>query len=178
MTENGTSKLPEILTSHEADILAEWVADLESSRVRLGMDLRPTCGDFLRRFRDATRAGHLDDIQRGNWSDLREMLDKLSRHRGQQGFTPTETATFVFSLKKPLFSQIRKALGGQPDLLVDDLWLASSLLDRLGLWTTEIHQKAREDVIFRQQQEMLELSTPVVKLWDGIPRLADDRHPG
>ena len=168
MSENGPSKLPEILIDHEAELLDEWVADRQAERVDRGLDLRATCGEFLRRLREGMSGGHLDDIQRPEWSSLRELLEKLSRSRGQQGFTPTDTATFVLSFKKPLFSRLRATFAAQPEALVEELWAASALLDRLGLWTTEVHQHAREEVIFRQQQEMLELSTPVVKLWDGV----------
>ena len=168
MSVNGTSKIPEILENQRAKLLAEWVAERQETSLDRGTNVQEICSEFLRRFREGSLGGHLDDIHRPEWQGLREMLDKLSRSRGQQGFTPTETATFVFSLKKPLFAQLRNALVNDPDALVEDLWLATSLLDRLGLWTTEVHQQAREEVIFRQQQEMLELSTPVVKLWDGI----------
>ena len=168
MSLNGNSKLPKILADHEADLLAEWVADRESSGPERGPELRATCAEFLRHLLEAIRGGHLDDIHRPEWSGLREMLDKLSRSRGRQGFTPTEIATFVLSFKKPLFARLKAELGGDPEILSDELWTSSSILDRLGLWTTEVHQHAREEVIFRQQQEMLELSTPVVKLWDGI----------
>ena len=85
-----------------------------------------------------------------------------------RGFSPSETATFVFSLKQPLFDVLRQEYDGQAAALTDELWTASSALDRLGLYTTEVYQKGREEVILRQQQEMLELSTPVVKLWDGV----------
>ena len=168
MSANGSNKISDILERREGEILAEWMAERKAASQDRGIDLRTTCAEFLRSFRGGVQGGHLDDIHRPEWQDLREMLEKLSRHRGQQGFTPTETATFVFSLKKPLFTQIREARASDPAALVEDLWSASSLLDRLGLWTTEVHQHAREEVIFRQQQEMLELSTPVVKLWDGI----------
>jgi rsbT co-antagonist protein RsbR len=96
------------------------------------------------------------------------MLGGISRTRGIQGFTPSETATFVFSLKPALFTRIRDELGKDASALFEELRRADELLDRLGLYTTEVHQKSREEVILRQQQDMLELSTPVVKLWDGI----------
>jgi rsbT co-antagonist protein RsbR len=85
-----------------------------------------------------------------------------------QGFTPAETATFVLSFKKPLFTEIQAAAGNKAQVLADEMWFATELLDKLGLYTTETYQKAREEVIKRQQTEMLELSTPVVKLWEGI----------
>jgi rsbT co-antagonist protein RsbR len=102
------------------------------------------------------------------FEDVKGMLARLSQRRGEQGFTPTETATFVFSLKSPLFTRLRKELENNPAELFQEIWLATELLDRLGLYTTEVFQKSRESLITRQQADMLELSTPVVKLWDGI----------
>jgi rsbT co-antagonist protein RsbR len=95
------------------------------------------------------------------------MLKGLSLSRARKGFTPIETATFVFSLKQPVFDLIRRSLK-TPDELSRELWLATTALDRLGLATTEYYQKGRDEVILRQQQAMLELSTPVVTLWKGI----------
>jgi rsbT co-antagonist protein RsbR len=74
---------------------------------------------------------------------------------------------FVLSLKQPLFTLLRER-GDDPGRLVDEIWRASVILDRLALHTTELYQKSREDVIARQQQELLELSTPVVKVWEGV----------
>ena len=96
------------------------------------------------------------------------MLEHLSRSRTIQGCSPSETATFIFSLKKPLFTQLRRELSGDVEALADETWATNVLLDNLGLYTVEVFQKAREEIISRQQEEMLELSTPVVKLWDGI----------
>jgi rsbT co-antagonist protein RsbR len=74
---------------------------------------------------------------------------------------------FVFSLKQPIFEQLRRD-GGSGEGVFDEVWRTNLLIDRLGLYTTEVYQKGREHVILRQQEEMLELSTPVVKLWDGV----------
>jgi rsbT co-antagonist protein RsbR len=108
------------------------------------------------------------DINGPEWREVRDLLASISRSRGQQGFSPSATATFVFSFKEPLFAHLRKEHAADPQGLVDATWAATTLLDKLGLYTTEVHQKAREEVIDRQQREMLELSTPVVKLWEGI----------
>src|SRR5208283_2895600 len=83
-------------------------------------------------------------------------------------FTPTETAIFVLSVKKPLFAVLRDSLASDPNALAAELWSTTQLVDSLGLYTTEIYLKTRADIIRRQQEEMLELSTPVVKLWQGI----------
>jgi rsbT co-antagonist protein RsbR len=96
------------------------------------------------------------------------MLNEISSSRAQQGFTPSETATFVFSLKRPLFDRVRAAYAGDPQALTAALWSTTELVDGLGLYTFEMFIKTREEVIRRQQEDMLELSTPVVKLWDGV----------
>ena len=102
------------------------------------------------------------------WAAVRDMLGGVSRSRGLQGFSPAETAAFVFSLKAPLFLKIRDELGGDAEPSFEELRQTGDMIDRLGLYTTEVFQKGREDVIQRQQQDMLELSTPVVKLWEGV----------
>ena len=102
------------------------------------------------------------------YSDVREMLDHLSRSRTVRGCSPSETASFVFSLKRPLFNSLRRETNGDGEALADAIWSTNVLLDKLGLYTIEVYQKTREELINRQQAEMLELSTPVVKLWDGI----------
>jgi rsbT co-antagonist protein RsbR len=99
---------------------------------------------------------------------VREILAGISRSRGQQGFTPSETASFVFSLKHPMFARIRNEYAADADALFREVRRASELLDQLGLYTTEMFQQAREALIRHQQEDMLELSTPVVKLWEGI----------
>jgi len=96
---------------------------------------------------------------------VRDLLTEISRDRARLGFTPSESATFVFSLKHPLFAQLRVEPG---DSLATETWSVSLLLDALGLLTVEAYQKSREEVIARQQEELLELSTPVVQLWDGV----------
>jgi rsbT co-antagonist protein RsbR len=99
---------------------------------------------------------------------MRSFLDDVSRGRARLGFSPSDTATFVFSFKQPLFTRLRKDLVQTPEALADEMWTATTLLDKLGLYTTEAYQTTREEVISRQQSDLLELSTPVVQLWDGI----------
>ncbi|OUL34197.1 anti-anti-sigma factor [Nostoc sp. T09] len=165
------SKIPDILETFEADMLLEWIQELATVNIRRGLikeaELKEECREFLSLFRIAVGQGNLTNIQAPEWQDVREMLTSVSRSRSQKGFTPSETATFVFSFKQPLFNRMRQQLQ-DPIELVEELWLATTLLDRLGLLTIEVYQKVREEVILRQQEELLELSTPVVKLWEGI----------
>jgi rsbT co-antagonist protein RsbR len=171
MTRNGTSKIPEILTTHEATILAEWTAQqrsaLRSDRVD-EKELRAQCRTFLELVKQAVQDGALDGTTGPRWTATREFLQNVSAARARQGYSPIETAMFIFSLKQPVFSRLRAEFARDPEALAEETWTATKLLDELGLFTTEVYQKSREEVIVRQQQEMLELSTPVVELWDGI----------
>ena len=162
-----------VLAKHQADLLADWVreqvAAVGSDTGRLKeSELRDQCREFLDLLQAAAEAGRWMTSGRPRWNGVREMLANLSRSRALQGFSPSETRRFVFSFKKPLFARLRRELDRRRQALAEETWAATELLDKLGLYTTEVHKKSREEVIGRQQQEMLELSTPVVKLWEGI----------
>jgi rsbT co-antagonist protein RsbR len=172
MNATGARSLPDILKHHEPDLLSEWMQEQKGAISRQGQikdqELRVQCADFLARLRQACSGGNSDDLSGKHWDEVRSLLGEVSRSRGLQGFSPSETATFVFSLKRPLFALLRREHAADADRLARETWAATELLDKLGLFTTEVFQKTREEVIQRQQQEMLELSTPVVKLWDGV----------
>jgi rsbT co-antagonist protein RsbR len=167
------SKVSDILQHHEEELLEAWVQEQLASYTRRpdlisDFELRQQSAEFLQAFRQASQGGDVTDITNSQWDDVREILTDLSRSRAQQGFTASETATFVFSLKQPLFVRLRQELEKNPDALAEENWAATVLLDKLGLFTTEVYQQSREAVVARQQQELMELSTPVVKLWEGI----------
>ena len=168
------SRIPEIIARRESDLLADWMREQLAATTLRGdlmreSELREQSRQFLNLIvRAASQQPGLNDIDAPAWEDARAFLSGVSRSRAHQGFTPSETATFVFSLKQPLFTMMRQELEGDPRKLADEMWVASALLDKLGLLTTEAYQKGREEVIRRQQQELLELSTPVVLLWEGI----------
>jgi rsbT co-antagonist protein RsbR len=132
-------------------------------------ELRGQCTQFLKSLQDGSRDSEsAGDLSRPEWQGMRDLLNEISKSRVQLGFTPTQVATFVFSVKSPVFTALRQAFGGNPQVLAEEIYRSSLLIDELGLYTTEIFQRSREEVIRLQQQEMLELSTPVVKLWEGI----------
>jgi rsbT co-antagonist protein RsbR len=165
--------LQDILRTRQAEILAEWQARLRASggdgggRIREA-ELATQCRGFLTALAAATAAGGGEDVDAEAYGSVREILDDLSSSRAAQGFSPSETALFVFSLKEPLFRALQEAFAGDLDRLVSEIRRASVVLDRLGLHTTEAFQRSREEVILRQQQEIAELSTPVVVLWEGV----------
>jgi rsbT co-antagonist protein RsbR len=151
--------------------LKDWIAEqLEVARPEAITEsaLRGECQRFLGLLREAVQSGGMSDVAGPSWSGVRDMLAELSQARAAGGATPSETATFVLSLKRPLFARLRQEVGRDADTLADEIWTATTLLDKLGLYTTEVYLKGREEIIRRQQHEMLELSTPVVQLWDDV----------
>ncbi len=160
-----------MLDQFESELLSEWMelqtATLSGRRLVSESQLRETSREFLQLVRNATQSGQMD-ISRPEWAATREMLERLSAERATLGFSPSETATFVFSFKQPLFRKLQEVYAADPAGLTREIWNVSVLLDRLGLHTTEAFIRSREEMIRRQQEEMLELSTPVVSLWHGI----------
>lgn len=171
MTE--TLRLTHILETHENQILKDWIQEqLAAGKGRKDLlkesELRSQSAAFLQALIQAMNLEPSGDIQSRAWTPVRDTLGDISSLRARVGMRASETATFVFSLKQPLFSLLQKEFAQETDHLLNQVWFVSVLIDKLGLFTMEIYQKSREEVINRQQQEMLELSTPVVKLWDGI----------
>jgi rsbT co-antagonist protein RsbR len=165
------SPISEALARDQQSFLNEWIKNIHTATQGAGSisesELQQQCQKFLSVFRTG-----LDDVGASNpsdprWKELRDLLGDISKSRAIQGFSPTETATFVFSFKEPLFERLREDVrDGQ--ILADQIWGATELLDAFGLYTTDVFLNTREDLIRRAQEDMLELSTPVVKLWDGI----------
>jgi rsbT co-antagonist protein RsbR len=172
MPKAGTGLLAEILRREQQPILTEWAkAQLDSFATRRELmseaELAQQSREFLSAFTTAAGSDERFDANGPMWGPVREFLARISESRARQGFSPRETATFVFSLKEPIFNRLSRG-APDPETLAGEIWKTTLLLDFLGLYTTEVHQKSRDSVILRQQQEMLELSTPVVTLWDGI----------
>jgi rsbT co-antagonist protein RsbR len=173
MTPATPSRIPDLVSRHAKELLASWlVQQRKSAAARPDLiserELEDQSKRFIEAFTSGLRSADLDDTLSAGWVDAREYLRDLSRSRAVQGFKPSETAAFIFSLRQPLFDLLRKSLSGDPQNLADEMWRASAILDQLGLHTTEMFQQTREEIIARQQQELLELSTPVVRLWERI----------
>jgi rsbT co-antagonist protein RsbR len=164
------TQLSALLLKHENLILSQWSEEqvrLIGAKVSM-QEIKNQCQEFLRLLVEATAVDVTESTQGPAWSSPKKMLAEISKARTLQGFSPTETATFVLSLKRPLFTLLRKEFIEQPQEFANAVWSTTVLLDQLGLYTAEVFQKSREELINRQQEDMLELSTPVVKLWDGI----------
>ncbi|WP_174364958.1 RsbRD N-terminal domain-containing protein [uncultured Caballeronia sp.] len=163
-----------IFEKDEAKILSSWVAEQLSSETRQGAlseaDVKEASRAFLSVLANAVKNGYDEQLSGAHWDDVKAHLSKFSRERVLQGFSPEETATFIFSLKKPLFHGLRDS-GEDIDRLNDEFWKLTQMMDKLGLVTISEYQKSRQQIIERQQQELLDLTTPVVKLWDSIVAL-------
>ncbi|HEY1648692.1 MAG TPA: STAS domain-containing protein [Terracidiphilus sp.] len=166
------NELAEIIAKNEESIRTEWIGGMAKSVERADligkMALDEQCRTLLSAVVAGVKTSGPTDIAAPGWDTARELLREISASRARQGFSPVDVAMFVLSLKQPLFTAIRNDLSKSQDKLFDTVWAATELLDRLALITIEVFMATREELILRQQQELLELSTPVVKLWDGI----------
>lgn len=166
--------LADIVGKHEANILTDWINE-QLATARQGViseaELKESSRAFLAQFARAVASDYDTDLSGQAWDSVRLHLEALSRERVIQGFTSSETAVFIFSLKKPLFDALRDAFSADPERLSVEFWKLSQVLDKLGLVTVDSYQRERQQVIERQQQELLDLTTPVVKLWDSIVAL-------
>jgi rsbT co-antagonist protein RsbR len=168
----NTGTVAELVGANEQTILPEWVelqkksGGLQTGRITES-EILSQSREFLHLLRDGLAKGGTD-ANNPAYEPARQLLANVSRSRALQGFSPTETATFIFSLKQPLFNTLNRNNTLSPTQAAELTWSVTMLLDELGLFTLEVFQKSREEVIVRQSREISELSTPVVKLWDGI----------
>ncbi|MBW4718702.1 STAS domain-containing protein [Saccharothrix obliqua] len=162
----GERRLVVVLRERRDEVLEQWVraaaatlrgrvtaAELERESRELYTALLPVVGDNGR------------DVSGERYAEIRSLLAELSRTRARAGYTPSETASSVFALKRVVFELTEH--DADPDLF-RELMDFSSLLDALGLFTFETFARAREEIIAEQSEQLLELTTPVVKLWEGV----------
>jgi rsbT co-antagonist protein RsbR len=165
------TQLGEEIRKHQDAIVKDWMAyQMSSLTLRRDLvkesELRESSRQFLVLFGEALATS--DDTSSPHWKVVKDNLGEISQKRAMQGFSPSETATFVLSLKQPLFDLVQQRVAHDGKRLAEILWDLTVLLDKLGLYTVEVYQESREGVIYRQQQELMELSTPVVQLWDEV----------
>lgn len=172
MTTATNGQLASILFKHHDSLLEGWITGMLARLVRRDKaaeeSVRQQAARFLPLLAETTKNGQIEDIEASNWTETLQLLTEISQARARQGFSPIETANFIFSLKEPLFAHLRTANGSHAAELAEQTMATSVLFDKLGLYTIEVYQQTREQVILRQQQELLELSTPVVQLWKDV----------
>lgn len=166
------NRLGNIILRHHVQLLEGWLASLV---VRIGRreeaidaEIRQQASRFLMLVGNSVNSDGIKDIDSAGWAETRNLLGQISADRVRQGYSSIETANFVFSLKEPLTAHLQKEFDGEPATLVNEITATNALFDKLGLFTVDAYQKSREEIILRQQRELLELSTPVVELWKGV----------
>lgn len=164
--------LVEIVSRNADSIRKQWIAAMSDRVQRADLiskaEIDEQCKAILEAIIEGLKNSGSENMSGRGWDTARELLSEVSASRARQGFSPVDVAMFVLSLKQAIFSVIRTAQKGNQDELFETVWAATELVDRLALITTEAFMATREELITRQQEELLELSTPVVKLWDGI----------
>lgn len=178
-SENNTSanvpnpRTIRMLTERENDILEGWIENrVNSSDFRetlmSGEELRSDSQSFLRAFVQAIGNSNVEEMRGKEFNSIRRLLLEISEARAAQAFSPSETAFYVFSLKETLLPFLKDEYRENPELLLEELNKVFKALDKLGSFIFVSTIKNRERVIRQQQQDMLELSTPVVQIWDRI----------
>ena len=166
------SELPEMINKHHEEIRADWLKQMTTGVRRADLmtneELEMQSRELMDAIVSGTKSGDVTNLDGPAWDQARDTLTAISASRAKQGFTTGETATFVLSLKQPIFNAVRRENGSDTVALFDDIWKSTQLVDKLALITADAFQATREKFIARQQEELMELSTPVVKLWDGI----------
>ncbi|HKF85737.1 MAG TPA: STAS domain-containing protein [Candidatus Limnocylindrales bacterium] len=172
MPRSAQRPLAGLVSDDRADLLERWLDLQQRAGVRSDLisleDLRRDSSAFLAVLAAALGSEGNVDIRAEAYEPVRGYLRDLSRSRAQAGFSPAETATFVLSLKEPLFDRAASLAGGDATTLQTLAWDLTLLIDSLAVFSADEYLRTREEIIARQGQELLELSTPVVKLWEGV----------
>ncbi|WP_332826459.1 STAS domain-containing protein [Ramlibacter sp.] len=168
-----TEAVLQLLGRYEDQILAEWLQEAGAASTRLTdatrRAMRSEAEEILHAVRPALQAGaDPDNFQAPAWNVLRQTLEGLSRSRAAQGQSAGDTSVFVLAFKRPLFLAIQRDMAGRADDQMAAVWAVTTMVDRMAQWTVATYQQTREEIIKRQQQDLLELSTPVIKLFDGV----------
>ena len=130
-------------------------------------DLRSQSDEFLTAFVDNLNDENIDNPRSGDFEPVIDILNAISIGRAKQGFSPRETGNYVFSLKDALFNILQQELKDPQELYVQSQKIGR-LIDSFSVTTFESFIKGREEVILRQTDEISEISTPVIRVWDGI----------
>src|SRR6476469_2261697 len=166
------SKLPEMINKQQEEIRADWLKSMSATVRRSDLvtteELESQARELISAIAAGAKSGDVTNLDGPAWNQARDILTAISASRAKQGFSTSETATFVLSLKQPIFNVVRREHGTDPAAMFDEIWRSTLLVDKLALVTADAFQATREKFIARQQEELMELSTPVVKLWDGI----------
>lgn len=172
MSQQPILQLSNVIKGNETDLVDELLLSIRSRTVKIDkiseLEIRQQALALIKLLAANIPKTSIHNLNEKQWDNTKQLLTEYSQSRARQGFTPAETAGFILSFKEPVFKLLRLALQAEPEQLAEEIATTSALFDNLGLYTIEVYQKVKEQLISRQQQELLELSTPVIQLWDDI----------
>ncbi len=165
--------IAKLLQKKKKQLLELWITkQLSDTMLREDLmsneDLREQSNELLDEFMKAITSGNLEDINSPAYETVKEVLSGISISRAKQGFSPRETGVYVFSLKEAIQDILRDELKDDLKTLYEATLTFNKLMDSMGIVTFETFIKGREEVILRQTDEITEISTPVIQVWEGI----------
>lgn len=168
-----TPYVVDLLVRRHDEIINLWIKDrLESGEFRDELipkkELRRQSQQIVEMLARSIRDSDEADFEAPAFDEMRKFLNEISRNRAFKGYTPLENATYILSLRDTLTALLAEELAGDADALVREMTYFTRLLDKMGLVMVENFIRSREEIIQQQRVDMMELSTPVIKVWDKI----------
>ena len=168
-----TSHVVTLLVKRHDEIINLWIKDrLESGEFRDELipkkELRRQSQQIIDMLARSLKDSEATDFDSSNFDDMRSFLNEISHARAVKGYTPLENATYILSLRNTLLPLLAEELEGDAEALVREMMTFTKLLDKMGLVMVESYIRSREEIIRQQREDMMELSTPVIKVWDKI----------
>ncbi|MFN9476226.1 STAS domain-containing protein [Acidovorax sp.] len=165
----STQILDALQEDKRATLVQDWIEEAKARNGGLPRSAAADAGEVVSAMAHALRDGaNVDSFNDPKWSALQQVLSDLSRSGAAQGQSVGQTSVFVLAIKKPLLSALQQRNGSDGVQLASAFWALTTLVDSMAQYMATTFQRAREEIITRQQEELLELSTPVVKLWEGV----------
>jgi rsbT co-antagonist protein RsbR len=170
---HDTAPVVNLLVKRHDEIINLWIKDrLESGEFRDELipkkELRRQSQQIVDMLARSIKDSEGGDFESAAFDEMRVFLNEISRARAVKGYTPLENATYILSLRNTILPLLAEELDGKNDALVREMQYFTSLLDKMGLVMVENFIRSREEIIRQQREDMMELSTPVIKVWDKI----------
>jgi rsbT co-antagonist protein RsbR len=165
--------ITELVKKNKAQLLDNWLQkQLVSESLRDDLmtndELRAQSEELINALAKAITEENITQIDSTDFDEVFEILSAVSMSRARQGFSSRETGLYIFGLKEALIDLLQQHIPDNPMLLFTESQKLNKLLDNFGVITFETFIKGREEVIFRQTEEISDISTPVIQIWEGI----------
>lgn len=167
------STISGIFSKKKKQLFESWMQiQLKDESIREDLlsndELRSQSEELLNSLLKALQVDQTGDINSPEFEQILEILSGISISRARQGFSPRETGLYILSLKEAFIKLLEAEFKDDSKKLYEESYKINRLIDSLNIVTFETFIKGREEVILRQTDEITEISTPVIKVWDGI----------